>query len=399
MIELRPHQKEALENLRNGCILYGGTGSGKSLTAIAYYVKHEAPKDVYVITTAKKRDSLDWNGEGARFGVSTDRASSVHGKLSVDSWNNIGKYVGVKDAFFIFDEQRVIGSGAWVKSFLKIAESNRWLVLSATPGDAWIDYGPVFVANGWYRNLTDFKRQHVVYAPYVKYPQIAGYLNEDKLHRMRNMLLVEMPYHRHTTRHLNWLDVGFDKELIKKVLKERWHYVDDRPLTDVADLWRYCRAVVNSDVSRLETIRELLRTHPRLIVWYTFNYELDILRGLSDEFEVREWNGHKHERIPDGESWVYLVQYAAGSEGWNCIETDAMAFYSLTGSYRTWAQAQGRIDRLNTPYTNLYYYMLVSGSKIDSALRLNLYMKKEFNERREMAKWASEEGLPAELYK
>jgi len=391
MIELMPHQIEALDSLGNGRILYGGVGSGKSATAMAYYMKYEKPKDVYVITTAKKRDSLEWLGEASHFGIGCSRDSTVGGILTIDSWNNIGRYENIRDSFFIFDEQRLVGHGAWVKSFLRIARDNRWILLSATPGDTWLDYAPVFIANGWYKNVTDFKRRHVVYAPYIKFPKIIGYIGEQRLERLRNEVLVEMPYIKHTERIVNWLEVGYYKGLERSIQKERWNHSENRPFKDIAELWRYMRMVVNSHRSRIEAIRLLLKFHPRLIVFYNFDYELEILRTLKEDFDVYEWNGHKHEEVPTSMSWVYLVQYTAGSEGWNCTATDAMAFYSLTYSYKNFVQAQGRIDRLNTSYTNLYYYVLQSGSYVDRTIRYYLSSKKSFNERKELEKWVENE--------
>lgn len=393
MLELMPHQTEALDTLGNGRILYGGVGSGKSATAMAYYMRQESPKNVYIITTAKKRDSLEWVGEASHWGIGSSSDSTVGGVLTIDSWNNIGRYEDVRDSFFIFDEQRLVGHGAWVKSFLRIARDNRWILLSATPGDTWLDYAPVFIANGWYKNITDFKRRHVVYAPYIKFPKIVGYIGEQRLERLRNEVLVEMPYLKHTERVVNWLEVGHDKELVKKLQKERWYGLENRPIKDIAELWRLTRMAVNRHGSRCDTIRGLLKFHPRLIVFYNFDYELEILRELGDEHEVFEWNGHKHQEVPSLDSWVYLVQYTAGSEGWNCVSTDAMAFYSLTYSYKNFAQAQGRIDRLNTSYNILYYYVLMSGAYIDRTLRYYLSQKKSFNERNGLEKWA-EEGFP-----
>lgn len=389
MIELMPHQKEAVDNLANGKILWGGVGSGKSATVMAYYMKNESPKDIYVITTAKKRDSLDWEKEAAHVGVGTEITGTVAGLLTVDSWNNIQNYTDVEDAFFVFDEQRVVGSGAWVKAFLKIAKKNNWILLSATPGDTWMDYVPVFIANGLYRNATEFKREHVVYAPYSRYPRIIRYSDVRTLERYRNMLLVEMPYESHTTRHVEDVAVNFDKELFDKAVKRRWNPYTNKPMKDIAELFRVMRKIVNSDASRIRAVKRLMTQHDRLIVFYNFDYELDILRSLSTSVSVAEWNGHKHEQIPKTDKWVYLVQYVAGAEGWNCTSTDAMCFYSLTYSYKNFMQAQGRIDRLDTPFTDLFYYVLQSNSVIDRAVRTALGGKKLFNE----TVWAAENGL------
>lgn len=539
-VDLYPHQQKALEELDNGKILKGGTGSGKSRVAAAYYMKKEADADVYVITTPKKRDSLDWDGEFAKFGVGRHLSGTVAGALVVDSWNNIGRYSDVRGAFFIFDEQRAIGAGEWAKQFIHIAKANRWIILSATPGDTWLDYIPVMVANGFYKNRTDFKQQHVVYNTYSKFPKVDRYIAVGKLVRLRNQILVEMPYARHTTRNTRILKVDYDKELMEKVTEKRWHVFEERPLKAVAELFSVSRRVANSNSSRIQTIKTLMEEHPRLIVFYNFNYELEALRTLtpspvsltqrlsqetggkntssrfeasklnpkssisalppltnepdslligirgpkgkseslprqnknfdlstgqpcksetrrldepsqsttpqpnesfqtkvftSDEnnnftktehqnvpmevefletigtqqiqkmetasstkkeldnttnliqnrksdngFQIAEWNGHKHEEIPDTDRWIYLVQYASGAEGWNCISTDAMVFYSLSYSYKMFQQAYGRIDRLNTPFKNLYYYVLKSDSWIDQAIWRALRTKKDFNE-------------------
>lgn len=519
VVSMYPHQQKAADELGNGKILVGGVGVGKSRTAVAYYMSKEAPRDVYVITTAKKRDELDWNDEFRRFGVSAERNQGFTGALVIDSWNNIGRYVDVENAFFVFDEQRLVGSGAWTKSFLKIARSNRWILLSATPGDTWIDYIPVFVANGFYKNRTWFKREHVVYNTYSKFPKVDRYTGVNKLLKLRHSIQVEMPYVRHTTRHTHYVEVEHDKELLNRAMVDRWHVYEERPIRDVAELFSVMRKIVNSDPSRIEAVRCLMQKHPKLIIFYNFNYELETLRELGNlaslvseqaessrlteqssrlssgstesstkrsttstmtrmsgsrsvpstlndfsraqevksllvnenhqievglhmsadpilpkkssisltspnptqgkssevlrtnlklsgskdqssaelkplkcdtsrnismpetSFAVAEWNGHKHESIPKTDSWVYLVQYVAGSEGWNCTETDATVFYSLTYSFKNWHQAYGRIDRINTPYTNLNYYVLRSKSAIDSSIMKSLKEKRNFNEK------------------
>jgi hypothetical protein len=382
-VSLYPHQKTAIENLSNGKILYGGVGTGKSLTAAAYYVEKEAPKDVYVITTAKKRDTLDWEDEFIKFGVGTQGRGPLTGQLRVDSWNNIAKYKNVRGAFFIFDEQRLVGSGAWAKAFLHIAKpqnKNTWILLSATPGDNWLDYIPVFVANGWYKNRTEFVREHVVFNQYTKYPKVERFINEHKLIKYRNHLLVEMPYLRHTTRVSQYVTVDFDQKQLDVVMKDRWNPYKNRPIRSLAEFFYTMRKVVYSHPSRLKAVREALEEHPKLIVFYNFDYELENLRRLSEVTTVAEWNGHKHEPVPETDRWLYLVQYTAGSEGWNCTTTDSMLFYSLTYSYKAWHQAHGRTDRLNTPFSILNYFVLISDAPIDKDVKASLSKKHSFNE-------------------
>ena len=379
-LDLYPHQRDSLAKMKNGCILAGDVGTGKSRVAVAYYCKVEADADVFVITTAKKRETLDWQKEFARAGIGRHLNATVGGALTVDSWNQIEKYEDVVGAFFIFDESRLGGSGPWSKSFLKIAKNNRWILLSATPADVWLDYCSVFIANGFYKNRTEFKREHVVYNSYAKFPKVERYVGVGKLIRQRNAIIVPMPYSRVTTRHEEYITVDYDKELYKKVVDERWNIFKERPLRDAGELFSAMRRLVNSSPSRMDAVTKLIQSNPKLIVFYGFDYELDTLRLLANFTTVGELNGHRHDPLPCGDSWVYLVQYAAGCEGWDCTETDTMVFYSLPYSYRMYYQAHGRIDRLNTEYRELYYYNLVSNSVIDRVIVDCLRKKKDFNE-------------------
>jgi superfamily II DNA or RNA helicase len=376
---LRPHQREALTKLQSGNILQGGVGSGKSMVSAAYYVQTHSDRDVYVITTAKKRDSLDWQREFARFAVGMDEGETVAGILTIESWNNIHKFDGIKGAFFIFDEQRLVGSGGWVKSFLRIAKENEWILLSATPGDNWLDYIPVFIANGYYRNRTEFKARHVVYKAFSRFPAVDHYTNVGELVRLRNKVVVKMPYERHTTRHLVILPVDHDVDLMKRAMKDRWNPFEGRPIRQSAELYSVMRKIVSQHPSRMGALSEIMKKHPRLIIFYNFNYELEMLREIKG-ITIAEWNGQKHEEVPTSERWLYLVQYAAGAEGWECITTNAEFFWSQTYSYKQTEQAYGRIDRLNTPFTDLWYYLPLSNSFIDKAVRRAFTEKRNFNE-------------------
>jgi Arc/MetJ-type ribon-helix-helix transcriptional regulator len=472
-IQLHAHQWKAVTEISNGSIVTGGVGSGKTITALAYYTvsvlgrdtidkgrvrigstsafgpgadtrggprvlpsreradrkttgdirsrgagssakrnggisvdrdrvsvgrsgggRAQVPDvsalpDIYVITTAKKRDDKDWEKEAAPFAISTDSSESIGGvKIVVDSWNSIVKYTEVKNAFFVFDEQRLVGSGAWVKAFIKIAKANQWILLSATPGDSWVDYIPVMVAHGYYKNRTDFVRQHVVFAPYTKFPKIDRYVDTGKLVRIRERIRVEMPLERHTRRHVTSVIVDHNVAQMKRVWVDRWHIYEDRPLKDVGEMFMVARKLVNSDASRLGAVMQKHEEFPRLIIFYSFDYELEALRTLGNTLglPVAEWNGHKHEQIPETKSWLYLVQYTAGAEGWNCIVTNATLFYSLNYSWKVFEQAQGRIDRINTDYINLYYFVLRSSARVDQLIQKALSSKQVFNERKAI-KW------------
>lgn len=400
-MKLRDYQIDAVKNMKNGCILNGGVGSGKSLTSLSYYYlknsgdekflkggkyvpMSDPPKDLYIITTARKRDTLEWEGELAPFLLSVHDDKNIYSnKVVIDSWNNIQKYKDVKNSFFIFDEQRVVGSGAWVKAFLKIAKSNEWILLSATPGDTWMDYIPVFLANGFYKNKTEFIREHVVYSRFCKFPKVDRYINTGRLLRFRREILIDMDFKRETVQHHEDIYVKYDVKMYKDIMKRRWDIWKDEPITNASGLCYALRKVVNTHQSRLDALLDIFSRHNKIIVFYNFDYELEILKDIyyGRDVKVAEWNGHKHEPIPKSKKWVYLVQYTAGAEGWNCIETDTIVFFSQNYSYKIMHQSAGRIDRLNTPYKDLYFYHLKTHSGIDLAISRAIKSKKKFNEK------------------
>lgn len=400
MIELYSYQRLAVNRLKTGSVLKGGVGSGKSITGLAYFFEKECggdlekltiakPKDLYIITIAVKRDRLEWEQECARFRLSTKKEFDIYGiNVVIDSWNNISKYCNVCGAFFIFDEQKASGSGKWVKSFLQITKKNNWIMLSATPGDVWMDYIPLFIANGFYKNRTEFIREHVIYDRWVKYPKIKMYIGQNKLENLRNKILVNMDYIKKTKTHSIEIKTEFDKKLYNIIVKDRWNPYEDIPILNSSQLCYLMRRVSNSDETRKEAVRKLINENPRIIIFYNFDYELKILREVSKEFDrqVAEWNGHKHMPIPKKGNWIYLAQYTSSAEGWNCIETNVILFYSLNYSYKTMEQSAGRIDRSNTPFSDLYYYYLRSDSRIDEQILFCLSKKQDFNEKKFLEK-------------
>ena len=397
-MELYDYQISAVEKLQNGNILCGGVGSGKSRTALAYYyisvckghmqingigefTEMKNPLKLYIITTARKRDTHEWEEEMLPFMLKD---------YVVDSWNNIEKYKDVTDSFFIFDEQRVVGYGKWSKTFIKIARKNKWILLSATPGDTWNDYAPVMIANGYYLNITQFRNMHIIFSRYTNYPKIERYINTDRLTKIKNAILIDMDFERPTKSHIEYIYCDYNRELYDNIRKNRWNYEEDKPIKQVAELCRLLRKVVNSDNSRLIQVFNIYEDYGKVIIFYNFNYELEMLKNFCESHEINysEWNGHKHQSIPDFDKWIYLVQYTAGAEGWNCIQTNCIIFFSKSYSYKQTVQAAGRINRVNTPFKDLYYFYLTSNSTIDNAISRALKNKRDFNEKSFIRNWS-----------
>ena len=381
-VELFPHQLEALKKIKSGSILNGGVGSGKTLTSLVFYKENFSDRDLYVITTAKKRDTGDWEEDAEKAGVEITK---------VDSWNNITSYLSVDNAFFIFDEQRVVGYSTWGRAFIHIAKRNKWILLTATPGDTWMEYMTVFIANGFYKNKSEFVDNHVEFDPWVKYPKIKEYHNVGILMRNRNQILVPMHFERKTKRNRQFIYSNYDKELYDKIMIERWNIFEDKPIENASEHTQCLRKLVSVDEDRQFNAKVLMDIHDRLIIFYNFNYERDILINLCNELgrEYWEWNGHNHDELPTTDRWLYIVQYTAGAEGWNCITTNTILFYSLNYSFKIIEQAEGRIDRLNTPFIDLEYYFLASKSPIDTDVRKAVITKQKFNE----SAWLKRSGL------
>lgn len=372
-IELKEHQIKAINKLRSGSILKGGVGSGKSITSLVYYDRNYSYEDLYIITTAEKRNKKEWEADANK--IDFDHS------FKVDSWNNIGKYENVKNAFFIFDEQRVVGYGKWGKTFIKIARNNNWILLTATPGDNWMQYMPVFVAHGFYKGKTDFVSKHVIYSRFTKYPSIIGYMNEERLYKLKEYIIVDMPFDKPTRRHELYCNMEFDRDTYKQIVRDRFNPYRGIPIKQAGELCMLLRRVVNGDESRINKVLEIFESRKKLIIFYNFNYELSVLKQTCEERNIPygELNGHQHTPIPSTDSWWYLVQYTAGAEGWNCILTDTIIFYSMNHSYKLTEQSMGRIDRMNTPFKDLYYYIFTSQSSIDRGISQALRKKKDFN--------------------
>lgn len=404
--KVKPYQQDAVDRMKNGCILNAGVGTGKSFMGLLYYWTEvcdgvytddeykpmKNPRPLLIITTPKKRDSLEWEKDMLPFLLSPDDDANPYSSdapVRIDSWQNIKKYTNVVGYFVIFDENCLSSWGTWTKSFLKIAKKNQWILLTATPGDNWSDYIPVFIANGFYKNKTEFKENHIIMNPFTRYPSIKGYFNQGKLMKYRKQITVTVNDSRITIPIHKDIRCDYDKETEKLVLRNRWHPFEDRPLRDATEMAVVMRKIAFGDYSRIDKCKELHEVNPRIIIFYDYDFELDMLVEMceTEGYVYAQWNGHKHDPIPDEARWLYLVQYTAGNAAWNCISTNCMIFFNDNYSYKKMKQAAGRIDRLNTPYHELFYYHLTSSSFIDKRIKKTLLDKSAFNDVREFRRY------------
>lgn len=371
-ISMYEYQLEAIDKLQSGMILWGNVGSGKSRTSLYFYCKNYSNKKLLIITTAQKRNNGEWLEECKVFGLNP----------IIDSWNNIKKYEKYENYFIIFDEDHLTGYGAWSKTFIKMAKCNDWLVLTGTPGDNYAEFMTVFIAKGWYKNKRDFEENHVIYSRYSKYPKVDRYINQGLLEKHRRDILVKMFVEKRPMVHKEIVITQYDISKYKKAYKEK-RDENNKPFKNATAFCLYLRKICNEDESKIVKVRELLLKHNKVIIFYNYIYEKEMLLKLlktMKTFNVGEYNGQHHDDIPIGERWAYLCQYTAASEGWNCLLCDTMIFFSMSYSYKAMEQAAGRINRVNTPYKDLYYYYLRTTSSIDLSINRALSTKRNFNE-------------------
>ena len=200
-----------------------------------------------------------------------------------------------------------------------------------------------------------------------------------------------MHFERKTKRHRQFIPSNYDTNLYEKVMRDRWNVFEDKPIENGSEFLQLLRKIVAMDEDRIFNAKFLMDIHDRLIIFYNYNYERDVLIQIAKDLgkQYWEWNGHAHQEVPNKEKWLYIVQYTAGAEGWNCISTNVILFYSMNYSFKIVEQAEGRIDRLNTSYNDLEYYFLTSESQIEKDIFKAVQTKQKFNE----SAWLKRRGL------
>ena len=377
MIKLLKYQEEAIQKLHSGSVLYGATGSGKSLTGLAYYMRCWSHLDLYIITTSKKRNAGEWEEEIAKLGCPPPKA--------IDSWNRLKNYRMVSDAFFLFDEHKVGGHGKWAQSMITIAKKNKWILLTATPGDVWDDYASIFIANEFVKNKTTWNEDFCIFDRISKYPKIIGYQREDVLKNMRDAVLVPMEYQSEKVPIPYVIPYKVDHEEEAYVLARRksLRHPEMRAFRNTSAMFAYMRMNLPDKESKIQALADVLKKEPKAIIFYNFTPEKYEIENAARQVNIPffQYNGQIKDNVPDGDTWVYAVQYTAGAEAWNCITCRTVIFYSMNYSYKVMTQAKGRIDRCNSPFDELHYYYFISPDfEIDQEILNALTRKEKFNE-------------------
>lgn len=159
-------------------------------------------------------------------------------------------------------------------------------------------------------------------------------------------------------------------------------FVGDNILTKMLYERMLCGSY-NSD--KIAALKDLIEsTEDRLIIFYNFNGELEVLRDLCASVErpvsiicgnIKDLSSY--EKSKDS---VTLVQYQAGAMGLNLQKSNKIVYFTPPLSSEFFEQSKKRIHRIGQDRTCFYYYLICSGS-IEEKIYRTLAMRKDYTER------------------
>lgn len=383
MPHLFPFQEDSVNALLNtdAKIMVAGCGSGKNPTSMVWAMRRcmlTGKRDILVVTTASKSRTQDhYNDLVAFCGEETKELES----FSVISWHKLAAwadehYRDIPATVFVFDEVQRGSAGVssgMGKAFLKITCITKdWAGFTGTPGDSWLKFYPYFTACGLVKNKTWFLNEYARIQTYKGYPEITGWMHEDRLKRMWAMIsyapdtsevVKQLPSETHTT-------VSFAKPSgYNKVLKTRTNAAGDFLDTAgalVAELRRQCFTKEKQD-----WIKDLVTDLESGCVFF-YNYiatgdqlEEIITKALGKEGRVWRIDG-KHHEIPTadtvGPKDMVICQWQSGSEALNLQFLHYWVAVELCYSYSTAIQGRGRIKRVGQTHPMTFWYLLTDGT-------------------------------------
>jgi SNF2 family DNA or RNA helicase len=133
---------------------------------------------------------------------------------------------------------------------------------------------------------------------------------------------------------------------------------------------------------KLDALKDLIdSTEDRLIVFYNFNDELNLILNLIGDRPVSIINGSTKDlsAYEDHDDAVTLVQYQAGAMGLNLQKANKIIYFTLPEKSELFEQSKKRIHRIGQTQRCFYYIMMVENS-IEEDVLSTLEMRKDYTD-------------------
>ena len=158
--------------------------------------------------------------------------------------------------------------------------------------------------------------------------------------------------------------------------------VGDTALTEMLYQRQLCGAF-NAD--KLKAFEDLLSsTQDRIIVFYSFNCELDAIRKICTDAgrPIAEVNGSTKDLTAYDENHdsVTLVQYQAGAMGLNLQKANIIVYFTPPVSSELYEQSKKRIHRIGQSRP-CFYYRLICENSIEGRIYETLEKRQDFTEK------------------
>lgn len=135
---------------------------------------------------------------------------------------------------------------------------------------------------------------------------------------------------------------------------------------------------------KLQTFKELVQsTQDRLIVFYNFNAELELLKRIAASLDrpISEVNGQTKDltAYEQEDNSITFIQYQAGAMGLNLQKANKIIYFTLTDKSELFEQSKKRIHRIGQEQPCFYYILMCKGS-VEEVILQTLEMRKDFTD-------------------
>lgn len=410
MVTLLPHQQEVLKQTDglNKVAYYLDMGLGKTFVGSEKMAQLDKRLNIVICQKSKVNDWVEHFKEYYPEAVVddlTDKNQLIHFETYASFHDNF-VLVGIinyelafrrpelsklTDFTLMLDESSLIQNECAKRSkfILKRLQPSNVILLSGTPTSGkyerlWSQMNLL----GW--NIS----KKMYYAQYVDmqifddgYPIIKGYKNVDRLKRkmrehgcvfMKSEEVLNLP-----TQNFITVNVPESKEYkkFKKsgiIITKDYELVGDTTLTKLLYSRMLC-GHYNAD--KVKAFKDLVdSTDDRLIVFYNFNDELEVLKSAVEDKPISIINGQTKDLTAYENSYnsVTFVQYQAGAMGLNLQKANKIIYFTPPLSSELFEQSKKRIHRIGQEQA-CFYYQLTSG--IEHRIYSTLKMRKDYTDK------------------